>query len=49
MKNLYLTAFLLALLSTKAHAYKVGVGRADCTGPPVEIRFVSKMEIIKKN
>lgn len=22
-------------------AYRIGVGRADCTGPPVEIVFVS--------
>lgn len=26
-----------------ATAYKIGVGRADCTGPPVEIVFVSKI------
>lgn len=22
-------------------SYKIGVGRADCTGPPVEVVFVS--------
>lgn len=22
-------------------AYRIGVGRADCTGPPVEVVFVS--------
>lgn len=22
-------------------SYKIGVGRADCTGPPVEVIFVS--------
>lgn len=29
-----------ALLFNHAEAYQVGVGRADATGPPVEIRFV---------
>lgn len=24
-----------------AEGYRIGVGRADCTGPPVEILFVS--------
>lgn len=29
------------LLITGVSPYRVGVGRADCTGPPVEIGFVS--------
>lgn len=24
-----------------ANGYRIGVGRADCTGPPVEVVFVS--------
>lgn len=26
-----------------ANGYKIGVGRADCTGPPVEVVFVSNI------
>lgn len=29
-------------------SYRVGVGRADCTGPPVEIVFVSFSSFFKK-
>lgn len=27
--------------------YRIGVGRADCTGPPVEVTFVSITPIIQ--
>lgn len=36
-------ALLAVLLNTQnaVDAYKIGVGRADCTGPSVEVIFVS--------
>lgn len=37
------------LTSSPAAAYRVGVGRADCTGPPVEITFVSSVFLIMKS
>lgn len=40
MKTLYFLTVLWALVQISL-AYKVGVGRGDCTGPPAEIRFVS--------
>lgn len=30
------------------NGYKIGVGRADCTGPPVEVVFVSMYFVIFK-
>lgn len=33
---------------TSTIAYKIGVGRADCTGPPVEIVFVSLFFLLIK-
>lgn len=36
-----ITLLALSGLSCLASAYRVGVGRADITGPPVEINFVS--------
>lgn len=33
----------IILFAHTSDAYKIGVGRADCTGPPVEIVFVSKI------
>lgn len=27
--------------ASNADGYRIGVGRADCTGPPVEVVFVS--------
>lgn len=43
MKSLLNTFFTLCLLgwNQKVMAYMVGVGRGDCTGPPVGVNFVS--------
>lgn len=43
MKNFMKTFFTLCLLgwSQKVMAYMVGVGRGDCTGPPVGVDLVS--------
>lgn len=39
---LYLAIVLVTLDKTATvDAYKIGVGRADCTGPSVEVIFVS--------
>ncbi|XP_058817125.1 neutral ceramidase-like [Topomyia yanbarensis] len=35
-------------LSTTAAAYRIGVGRADCTGPPVEIGFMGYAEFSQR-
>lgn len=42
--NLNVLTVLCCFLATDG--YKIGVGRADCTGPPVEIVFVSKNEFL---
>ncbi len=39
--NLILSILTLCYFNA-TNGYKIGVGRADCTGPPVEIVFVSK-------
>ncbi|KFB43513.1 AGAP003730-PA-like protein [Anopheles sinensis] len=39
--RLTVVLLLLGCASSGAEAYRLGVGRADCTGPPVEIGFVS--------
>lgn len=39
--NLILTILTLCYLNAFANGYRIGVGRADCTGPPVEVVFVS--------
>lgn len=31
---------------SNAEGYRIGVGRADCTGPPVEVVFVSTYSIL---
>lgn len=41
LKPLLHITILLAVCTYIDAAYKVGVGRADCTGPSVEITFVS--------
>lgn len=43
MQNLLNAIFTLCLLGwhQRAMAYLVGVGRGDCTGPPVGVNFVS--------
>lgn len=43
MRSLLNTFFTLCLLAwnQKVMAYMVGVGRGDCTGPPVGVNFVS--------
>lgn len=33
---------VLVNVNVPVEAYKIGVGRADCTGPSVEVIFVSK-------
>lgn len=33
---------VLLIVNGPVEAYKIGVGRADCTGPSVEVIFVSK-------
>lgn len=33
---------MFVVLSGLEHTYMIGVGRADCTGPPAEIPLVSK-------
>lgn len=45
MKSLLNTFFTLCLLAwnQKVMAYMVGVGRGDCTGPPVGVNFVSSI------
>lgn len=43
--KLFFVAFALALLSVEAQ-YQIGLGRADCTGPAVEIAFVSIEDIL---
>lgn len=40
--------FLLFICVNSGVAYKVGVGRADCTGPSVDIVFVSIFCLIYK-
>lgn len=46
-RSVILVALVILCLSgamwSCVNAYQVGVGRADCTGPPVEIHFVSMM------
>lgn len=46
--NTRVTFVIVGVLAALAacDAYKIGVGRADCTGPPVEVVFVS-ITIIK--
>lgn len=39
--SLYALLVLCSMCSLASAGYKVGVGRADITGPPVEINFVS--------
>lgn len=39
--SLHALLVLGSLCSLASAGYKVGVGRADITGPPVEINFVS--------
>lgn len=41
IKSLSVLIFQICLLTQTSDAYKIGVGRADCTGPPVEVVFVS--------
>lgn len=38
--SLVLIALLLTLLPIDIYTYQIGLGRADCTGPSVEIAFV---------
>lgn len=38
----FLVAGIVCVLQAEADSeYRIGVGRADCTGPPVEVGFVS--------
>ncbi|XP_058444727.1 neutral ceramidase-like [Malaya genurostris] len=49
--RLLLVGLLLLLpshLATIATAYRIGVGRADCTGPPVEIGFMGYAEFSQR-
>lgn len=39
--SLYALLVLCSMCGLASAGYKVGVGRADITGPPVEINFVS--------
>lgn len=39
--NLLVSCFLFVSFGSSEATYKVGVGRADCTGPSAEIGFVS--------
>lgn len=41
MKNIAIFGFLLAASAQVAAEYQIGIGIADCTGPPAEITFVS--------
>lgn len=44
--NLIIILTIQVLCYFKAvNGYKIGVGRSDCTGPPVEVGFVSKLFI----
>ena len=48
-KNLISKVFLVVfLISNVAADYKIGVGIADCTGPPAEIIFVSRNHFKKQ-
>lgn len=38
----------LIVLNKEAVGYKIGVGRADCTGPPVEISFMGYAQLSQK-
>uniref|UniRef100_U5ESX4 Neutral ceramidase n=1 Tax=Corethrella appendiculata TaxID=1370023 RepID=U5ESX4_9DIPT len=40
MKTILIIFSLVTQLRWEIFAYKIGVGRADCTGPPVEINFM---------
>lgn len=42
--EIFVTILVLCCFNA-ANSYKIGVGRADCTGPPVEIVFVSKKKL----
>lgn len=48
MKRLLNTFLTLCLLgwNQKVMAFMVGVGRGDCTGPPVGVNFVSSFSFL---
>ncbi|XP_055525447.1 neutral ceramidase [Wyeomyia smithii] len=39
---------LMAMTASTVGAYRVGVGRADCTGPPVEITFMGYAQLSQR-
>lgn len=51
MKSIQIKLYLLCLFGCLhgATAYIVGVGRGDCTGPPVEIVFVSLLSLFDES
>lgn len=44
----YLLLVNLVMTSNMASAYRIGVGRADCTGPPVEIAFMGYAQLSQR-
>lgn len=44
--NLYIILLQIIYFIYTNEAYRIGVGRADCTGPAVEIVFVSSLFIL---
>lgn len=46
--NLILTILTLCYLNAVADGYRIGVGRADCTGPPVEVVFMGYAQVSQK-
>lgn len=50
MKRLNLMLLLIAVVIGSCESYQIGLGRADVTGPSVEIAFVSiSSAILLKN
>lgn len=41
-------AVALTSMAAMANAYRIGVGRADCTGPPVEITFMGYAQLSQR-
>lgn len=44
----YILLVSLVMTSNMASAYRIGVGRADCTGPPVEITFMGYAQLSQR-
>ncbi|XP_001658093.2 neutral ceramidase [Aedes aegypti] len=44
----YVVLVSIVMTSNLASAYRVGVGRADCTGPPVEITFMGYAQLSQR-